>query len=99
MRTEAKLEDVVRESASSPETKKEAEQLQRLHAQLEESLRNEERLRKQLEEVCLQSDSTLVYTVFQHRPSPSQSHGVLSRSCGLIGSITQRRRAAGKRQA
>lgn len=52
MRTEAKPEDVVSDSAPSPETTGEADQLLRLRAQLEESLRNEERLRKQPEEVC-----------------------------------------------
>ena len=51
-RTEAKLQDVAKEAAPTSDSKKEAEELQRLRAQLEESLRNEERLRKQLEEVC-----------------------------------------------
>ena len=51
-RTEAQLQDVAKEAAPSPDSKKEAEELQRLRAQLEESLRNEERLRRQLEEVC-----------------------------------------------
>lgn len=78
IRTEVKPEDVVKESVSSPETKGEAEQLLRLRAQLEESLSNEERLRKQLEEVCLQLESFLVYAVFQHKSSTSQSHGVLT---------------------
>ena len=50
-RTEAQLQDVAKEATPSPDSKKEAEELQRLRAQLEESLRNEERLRKQLEEV------------------------------------------------
>lgn len=43
---------MAREAAPSLDSKKEAEELQRLRAQLEESLRNEERLRRQLEEVC-----------------------------------------------
>ena len=51
-RTEAQLQDVVKEAAPTPDSRKEAEELQRLRAQLEESLRNEERLRRQLEEVC-----------------------------------------------
>ncbi len=51
-RTEAQLQDVAKEAAPSPDSKKEAEELQRLRAQLEESLRNEERLRRRLEEVC-----------------------------------------------
>ena len=49
--TEAKIQSTVREAAPSQDSKREAEELQRLRAQLEESLRNEERLRKQLEEV------------------------------------------------
>ena len=49
--TEAKIQTTVREAAPSQDSKKEAQELQQLRAQLEESLRNEERLRKQLEEV------------------------------------------------
>ena len=49
--TEAKIQSTVREAAPSQDSKKEAQELQQLRAQLEESLRNEERLRKQLEEV------------------------------------------------
>lgn len=49
--TEAKIQSTVREAAPSQDSMKEAQELQRLRAQLEESLRNEERLRKQLEEV------------------------------------------------
>ena len=50
-RTEAQLQDVAKEAAPTADSKKETEELQRLRAQLEESLRNEERLRRQLEEV------------------------------------------------
>ena len=49
--TESKIQSTVREAAPSQDSQKEAQELQRLRAQLEESLRNEERLRKQLEEV------------------------------------------------
>ena len=49
--TEAKIQSTVREAAPSQDREREAQELQRLRTQLEESLRNEERLRKQLEEV------------------------------------------------
>ena len=60
-RTEAQLQDVAKEAAPTPDSKKEAEELQRLRGQLEESLRNEERLRRQLEEVW--SDSEEAWTL------------------------------------
>ena len=49
--TESKIQSTVREAAPSQDSQKEVQELQRLRAQLEESLRNEERLRKQLVEV------------------------------------------------
>lgn len=52
-RAEARIQNAVKETGSSDDSKREAEELQRLRAQLEESLRNEERLRRQLEEVRL----------------------------------------------
>ena len=45
------MQSTVSEAAPSQDREREAQELQQLRAQLEESLRNEERLRKQLEEV------------------------------------------------
>lgn len=59
-RAEAQTQDAVKEAGSSNDSKREAEELQRLRAQLEESLRNEERLRRQLEEVRLGAGAHLV---------------------------------------
>ncbi len=56
-RAEAQMQDAVKEAGSSAESRKAAEELQRLRAQLEESLQNEERLRRQLEEVRLDADA------------------------------------------
>ena len=52
-RAEAQIQDAVKDTGSSDDSKRKAEELQRLRAQLDESLRNEERLRRQLEEVRL----------------------------------------------